>query len=49
MASGKEYLSMKFATVRWEEEVAYEASPLQWSGKSAINHVTGSMPFCSVQ
>lgn len=49
MASSKEYLSMKFVSVCWEGEVAYEASPLQWSGKSAISHVTGSMPSCSVQ
>lgn len=33
----------------WEGEVAYKASPLQWSGKSAMSHVTSSMPPCAVQ
>lgn len=49
MASSKGYLSMKCVSVWWEGEVVYEASPLHWSGKSAISHVTGSMPPCSVQ
>lgn len=29
--------------------VACEASPLHWSGKSAISHVTGSLALCYVQ
>lgn len=32
-----------------EGEVAYKASPLQWSAKSAISHVTGSVHPCSAQ
>lgn len=57
MVNNKGYLSLKcmcwicvcVCVCGGQEEVAYEASPLQWSGKSAISHVIGSVHSCSAQ